>query len=43
LKYRRGKTQPLQQAALLAEHVAMRHTQIKGIIDMDQDMKTSSI
>jgi hypothetical protein len=42
LKYRRGKTQPLQQATLLAEHVATRHTQIKGIVDMDQDMKTSS-
>jgi hypothetical protein len=36
-------TQPLQQATLLAEHVVMRHTQTKGIIDMDQDMKISGI
>jgi hypothetical protein len=43
LKYRRGKTQPLQQATLLAEHVAMRHTQTtKGIIDMDQGSKILS-
>jgi hypothetical protein len=27
---------------LLAEHVATHHIQIEGIIDMDQDMKTSS-
>jgi hypothetical protein len=32
----------LQQATLLAEHVVTRHTQTKGIIDMDQGMKTSS-
>jgi hypothetical protein len=43
LKYKRGKTQPLQEATLLAEHVATRHIQIKGIVDMGQDMKTSSI
>jgi hypothetical protein len=44
LKYRRGKTQQLQQATLLAEHVAMRHTQTaKGIISTDQGLKTSSI
>jgi hypothetical protein len=42
LKYRRGKTQLLHQATLLAEHVATRHIQTKGIIDMDQDMKTLS-
>jgi hypothetical protein len=43
LKYRREKAQPLQQATLLAEHVATRHTQTaKGIIDMDQDSKTLS-
>jgi hypothetical protein len=42
LKYRREETQPLQQATLLAEPVAMRHTQTaKGIIDMDQGSKTS--
>jgi hypothetical protein len=44
LKYRREKTQPLQQATLLAEHVAMRHTQTaKDIVGMDQGSKTSSI
>jgi hypothetical protein len=44
LKYRREKTQPLQQATLLAEHVATRHTQTaKDIIGMDQGSKTSSI
>jgi hypothetical protein len=42
LKYRREKTQPLQQATLLAEHVVMHHTQTKGIADMDQGLKTSS-
>jgi hypothetical protein len=42
LKYRRGKTQPLQQATLLAEHVVTHHTQTKGIVDMDQGLKTSS-
>jgi hypothetical protein len=42
LKYRRGKTQPLQQATLLTEHVVTRHTQTKGIINMDQGLKTSS-
>jgi hypothetical protein len=42
LKYRKGKTQPLQQATPLAEHVVTRCTQIEGIIDMDQDMKISS-
>jgi hypothetical protein len=44
LKYRREKTQPLQQATLLAEHVATRHTQTaKDIIGVDQGSKTSSI
>jgi hypothetical protein len=43
LKYRKGKTQPLQQATLLTEHVVTRRTQTEGIIDMDQDMKISSI
>jgi hypothetical protein len=43
LKYRREKTQPLQQATLLAEHVATHHTQTgKGIVDMDQGLKTLS-
>jgi hypothetical protein len=42
LKYRKGRTQPLQQATLLVEHEVMRHTQTEGIIDMDQDMKISS-
>jgi hypothetical protein len=32
----------LQQATLLAEHVVTHRTQIEGIIDMDQGMKTSS-
>jgi hypothetical protein len=44
LKYRREKTQPLQQAMLLAEHVATHHTQTaKGIVGMDQGSKTLSI
>jgi hypothetical protein len=44
LKYRREKTQPLQQAMLLAEHVAMHHTQTaKDIIGTDQGSKTLSI
>jgi hypothetical protein len=43
LKYRKGKTQPLQQATLLAEHEAMHHTQTYGIIGMDQDMRISGI
>jgi hypothetical protein len=43
LKYRKGRTQPLQQATLLAEHVVMHRTQIEGIIDMDRDMKISGI
>jgi hypothetical protein len=43
LKYRREKTQPLQQVTLLAEHIATHHTQTaKGIIDMDQGSKTSN-
>jgi hypothetical protein len=42
LKYRKGRTQPLQQAMLLAEHVVTRRTQTESIIDMDQDMKISS-
>jgi hypothetical protein len=43
LKYRREKIQPLQQAMSLAEQVATHHTQTaKGIVDMDQDSKTSS-
>jgi hypothetical protein len=42
LKYRKGRTQPSQQATLLAEHAVTHHTQIEGIIDMDQDMKISS-
>jgi hypothetical protein len=42
LKYRRGKTQPLQQVTLLAEHVVTHHTQTKDIVHMDQGMKTSS-
>jgi hypothetical protein len=33
----------LQQATLLAEHEAMHRTQTKGIISMDQDMRTSGI
>jgi hypothetical protein len=32
----------LQQATLLAEHVVTRHTQKKGIADMDQGIKTLS-
>jgi hypothetical protein len=43
LKYRKGRTQPLQQATLLAEHEAMHRTQIEGIIDMDRDMRISGI
>jgi hypothetical protein len=44
LKYRREKTQQLQQATLLAEHVATRHTQTaKDIIGTDQGLKTLSI
>jgi hypothetical protein len=43
LKYRKGRTQPLQQATLLAEHEAMHHTQAEGIIGMDQDMRISGI
>jgi hypothetical protein len=39
LKYKKGMTQPLQQAMLLAEHVVMHHRQTKGIIDMDQGMR----
>jgi hypothetical protein len=43
LKYRREKIQPLQQAQLIIKHAAMHHTQIaEGIVDMDQDLKTSS-
>jgi hypothetical protein len=43
LKYSREETQPLQEAMLLAEHVATRHTQTtKGIVDMDQGSKTLS-
>jgi hypothetical protein len=43
LKYRKGRTQPLQQAMLLAEHEAMHRTQTEGIIGMDQDMRISGI
>jgi hypothetical protein len=43
LKYRKGRTQPLQQATLLAEHEATHHTQTEGIIGMDQDMRISGI
>jgi hypothetical protein len=44
LKYRREKTQPLQQAMLLAEHVATHHTQMaKDIIGTDQGTRTSNI
>jgi hypothetical protein len=43
LKYRKGRTQPLQQATLLAEHEAMHRTQTEGIIGMDQDMRISGI
>jgi hypothetical protein len=43
LKYRKGKTQPLQQAMLLAKHVVMHRTQTEGIIDMDRDMKILDI
>jgi hypothetical protein len=43
LKYRKGRTQPLQQATLLAEHEAMHHTQTEGIIGMDRDMRISGI
>jgi hypothetical protein len=44
LKYRREKTQPLQQATLLAEHVATCHTQMaRGIVGTDQGSKTLSI
>jgi hypothetical protein len=42
LKYGKGRTQPLQQATLLAEHAVTHHTQTEGIIDMDQDMKILS-
>jgi hypothetical protein len=43
LKYRREKTQPLQQATMLAEHVATHHTQTaKDIAGMDQGMRTSN-
>jgi hypothetical protein len=44
LKYRREKTQPLQQAMLLAEHVATHHTQMaKDIVGTDQGTRTSNI
>jgi hypothetical protein len=43
LKYRKERTQPLQQATLLAEHVVTHHTQTEGIIDMDRDMKILGI
>jgi hypothetical protein len=43
LKYRKGRTQPLQQATLLAEHKAMHRTQTEGIIGMDCDMRISGI
>jgi hypothetical protein len=43
-KYRRKKTQLLQQATLPAERIATRHTQTtKGISGTDQGSKTSSI
>jgi hypothetical protein len=43
LKYRREKIQRLQQATLLAEHVATRHTQmLEDIIGTDQGTKTSN-
>jgi hypothetical protein len=44
LKYRREKTQPLQQVTLLIEHAVMRHTQIaRGIVGTDKGSKTLSI
>jgi hypothetical protein len=43
LKYRREETQPLRQAKLITKHEATRHTRTaKGIVDMDQGLKTSS-
>jgi hypothetical protein len=43
VKYKKEKIQPLQQAQLFIEHVAMHHTQTaEGIIGMDQGLKTSS-
>jgi hypothetical protein len=43
LKYRREETQPLQQVKLITKHAVMHHTQTaEGIVDMDQDSKTSS-
>jgi hypothetical protein len=42
IEIQKKRTQPLQQATLLAERVVMHHTQTEGIIDMDQDTKISS-
>jgi hypothetical protein len=43
LKYKKEKTQPLQQAQPITKHAAMHHTQTaEGIVDMDQGLKTSS-
>jgi hypothetical protein len=42
IEIQKGRTRPLQQATLLAEHVVTHCTQTEGIIDMDQDMKISS-
>jgi hypothetical protein len=43
LKYKKEKIQPLQQVQLIIKHAAMHRTQTaKGIINMDQGLKTSS-
>jgi hypothetical protein len=43
LKYKREKTQPLQQVTLLAEHVATHHTRTaKDIVGMVQGTRTSN-
>jgi hypothetical protein len=43
VKYKKEKIQPLQQAQPFIKHAATHHTQTaKGIIDMDQGLKTLS-
>jgi hypothetical protein len=43
LKYKKENIQPLQQAQLITKHATTHHTQTaKGIVDMDQGLKTSS-